>query len=170
MSERRSRDGEEAEALPLTKAAQLLLEECRMVLPGIQALFGFQLVVVFSAEFARQLTGGEQRLHLAAIALSAVAAGIIMTPASLHRHQREITDLFVRVTSRLLLASMVPLALSICLDFYLIGRMVTGREGFALVSAALLAFLGGLWFVLPRARSLQRLIGGPDRPRAKEDR
>ena len=28
-----------AERIPLTKAVELLLEECRMVLPGIQALF-----------------------------------------------------------------------------------------------------------------------------------
>jgi len=39
------------EDLPLSKAAQLLLEECRMVLPGIQALFGFQLIVVFNSRF-----------------------------------------------------------------------------------------------------------------------
>lgn len=30
------------EALPLSEAVTHLLEECRMVLPGIQALFGFQ--------------------------------------------------------------------------------------------------------------------------------
>jgi hypothetical protein len=43
------------EHLPLSKAAQLLLEECRMVLPGIQALFGFQLIAVFNARFAERL-------------------------------------------------------------------------------------------------------------------
>jgi len=34
-----------------------------MVLPGIQALFGFQLIAVFSDGFANKLTRAEQRLH-----------------------------------------------------------------------------------------------------------
>jgi hypothetical protein len=37
-----------AEELTLTDAAGRLLDECRMVLPGIQALFGFQLIAVFN--------------------------------------------------------------------------------------------------------------------------
>ena len=35
----------------LSDMASHLLEECRMVLPGIQALFGFQLMAVFNAKF-----------------------------------------------------------------------------------------------------------------------
>ena len=37
-----------AERVSLSQAAEYLLEECRMVLPGIQALFGFQLGTFFS--------------------------------------------------------------------------------------------------------------------------
>jgi len=33
------------------KTISHLLEECRMVLPGIQALFGFQLIAVFNQPF-----------------------------------------------------------------------------------------------------------------------
>lgn len=151
----------EPEELPLGKAAEFLLDECRMVLPGIQALFGFQLIAVFAEQFAARLSGGEQRLHLAAITLTAVAVGLIMTPAAIHRHSaRKVTDVFIRASSRLLVASMVPLALSLCLDFYLIGVVVTGRHGFAAGAAALLALYGVLWFVLPRARALLHLIGG----------
>ena len=131
-----------------------------MVLPGIQTLFGFQLIAVFSSEFARQLSAGEQRLHLVAMGLTAVAVGLIMTPAALHRHEHKISALFIRTSARLLIASMLPLALSICLDFYLIGRAVTGWSGFAGLSAVLFLFFSGMWFVLPRAKGVQRLIGG----------
>ena len=55
------------EQLSLDSVARLLLEECRMVLPGIQALFGFQLIAVFNEGFSDKLTPGEQKLHLAAI-------------------------------------------------------------------------------------------------------
>src|SRR6266481_2681346 len=56
-----------AEKLPLSKAAEYLLDECRMVLPGIQALFGFQLIAVFNARFEEKLSFSELRLHLLAI-------------------------------------------------------------------------------------------------------
>src|SRR5207237_5558269 len=102
--------------------------------------------------------------HLIAIGLTGLAVGLIMTPAALHRHsRRHVTSLFLRVSGRLLVSSMVPLALSLCLDFYLIGRIITGREEFAVASAALFVVLIGLWFVLPRSRKLQRSIGGPER-------
>jgi hypothetical protein len=44
----------ESEELPLSKAAEYVLDECRMVLPGIQALFGFQLIAVFSPGFREE--------------------------------------------------------------------------------------------------------------------
>jgi hypothetical protein len=38
------------------------IEEARMVLPGIQALFGFQLIAVFNERF-KELTKDEQLIH-----------------------------------------------------------------------------------------------------------
>jgi hypothetical protein len=73
------------ETVPLKDAATFLLDECRMVLPGIQALFGFQLIAVFNERFVEDLTQLERYLHFAAIGLVAVAIALIMTPAALHR-------------------------------------------------------------------------------------
>ena len=56
-----------------------------MVLPGVQALFGFQLIAVFNTGFAEKLSHGEQRVHLLALALVAMAGALIMTPAAYHR-------------------------------------------------------------------------------------
>jgi hypothetical protein len=137
---------EEQEELPLSRAAEYLLEECRMVLPGIQAIFGFQLIAVFNSTFGEKLSIGEQRLHLMAIALSVVAIAIIMTPAALHRQTgpRKVSATFIRVSSRLLLWSMLPLALSICADAYLIARIILGGMAGALVAAGLLGILVAL--------------------------
>jgi Family of unknown function (DUF6328) len=44
------------------KMAREAIEEARMVLPGIQALFGFQLMAVFNQRF-NELTAGEQLIH-----------------------------------------------------------------------------------------------------------
>jgi hypothetical protein len=154
--------GDEQEQLPLSKAAEYLLDECRMVLPGIQALFGFQLIVVFNRAFGEKLSAGEQRLHLVAIALVVVAVAIIMTPAALHRgmNPRQVSATFIRVSTRLLLWSMVPLALSICADFYLVGRIILGSTTVALWATGLFALFVMLWFVVPRAQTLQRILGG----------
>ena len=153
---------EHREELPLAKAAQYLLEECRTVLPGIQALFGFQLIAVFNPGFAQKLSPAEQHLHLVAIALIAVAVALIMTPAAYHRQTgpREVTETFIRVSTRLLLWSMVPLAVGICIEFYLVAHIVLSGILVPLLAVALLAVFVACWFVLPRVRAVQGAVGG----------
>src|SRR3954464_9268726 len=114
------------EKISLDSAAAHLLEECRMVLPGIQALFGFQLIAVFNDGFSQKLPEGGQILHYAAIVLVAVAIALVMTPAAIHRRtsQREVSERFIWLSSGLVLASMVPLAIGLCLEGYLIGILV----------------------------------------------
>ena len=145
---------EEREELSLAQSAQYLLAEARTVLPGIQALFGFQLIAVFNASFTEQLTTGEQRLHLLAIGLVALAIALVMSPAAYHRQTspRAVTDTFIRISTRLLLWSMGPLALSLCLDLYLIGRIILGTAFALILPAALFAVFFILWFLLPRLR------------------
>ena len=152
---------DEREELSLSKAAQFLLEECRMVLPGIQALFGFQLVAVFSPGFDEKLSAAEQAIHLGAITLAAMAIALIMTPAALHRQSggRQVSGRFVRLSTRLLLWSMFPLALSICLDFYLIARVILGGSAAAaLIGVTLFGVFTLFWFIVPRVKALQSLI------------
>jgi Family of unknown function (DUF6328) len=153
----------EREVLPLSKAAQLLLEECRMVLPGLQALFGFQLMAVFNSRFAEALGRGEQRLHLVALVLSAVAVALIMAPAAIHRQHgpRQVSETFLKVSTRLLLVSMLPLALSLCLDSYVVAFVILGSRRVALgLSAGLFATFVLLWLVVPRTRRLLHALGG----------
>lgn len=139
----------------LTDAVQQTLDEARMVLPGIQALFGFQLIAVFNDGFARRLDGGEQLLHLVAIILVALAAALIMTPAAYHRQAlpRRTDERFLELASNFLTAAMVPLALGLVLDLYLVARIILGsRTPAGALAIGLLAVLSGLWFLYPRSR------------------
>ena len=143
----------EVEALSLDDAASHLLEECRTIVPGVQAVFGFQLIAVFNQGFGEKLSVGEQRLHLAAIALVVVAMALVMAPAALHRQAepRSVSDRFLVAASRMLLWSLAPLALGLCLDVYLVARVVLGAGTIAAALAAvLLAVLGTFWYALPR--------------------
>jgi len=157
----RDGSGEERQRLDLAEAAQTLLDECRMVLPGVQALFGFQLIAVFNTRFADELSSGEQELHLLAIALVALSAALIMTPAAVHRHRgpREVTTTFLAVSTRLLLAGMIPLAIALSLDFFLIARLIVGEPPALPLAMGLFAILGFLWLVFPRWGRLHFLLG-----------
>jgi hypothetical protein len=142
----------ERQTLELFQAVELLLEECRTVLPGIQGLFGFQLVAVFSAHFHDALSRGEQHMHLLAIALIAGAIALIMTPAATHRQGDpcEVTKRFLRLSTKLLLASMIPLTLGMSIDFYLVARVTTNSGVASVFASVLFAVFVGLWFIAPR--------------------
>jgi hypothetical protein len=141
------------EEVKLDSAAAHLLEECRMILPGIQALFGFQLIAVFNDGFDHKLAPGEQQLHFLALFLVAVSAALVMAPAAIHRQsqQREVSERFIWLSSLLVRMSMLPLALGLCLDVYLIARVVFDASAAGFASAAgLFVILMGLWYVVPR--------------------
>jgi hypothetical protein len=162
MTQTTDRRTASVEPLSLDDAAQHLLNEARMVLPGIQALFGFQLIAVFNQEFAQKLSSAEQLFHLAATTLVACAVALVMTPAALHRQLEpdSVSEGFIRVSSRLLLSSMLPLAMGISADLYLVARIILGTAGPAAVLATVMLVLYlWLWFVLPRSRALRRVTG-----------
>jgi Family of unknown function (DUF6328) len=159
MSESESKE----EQLSLDSVARLLLEECRMVLPGIQALFGFQLIAVFNEGFSDKLTPGEQKLHLAAIISTVVAIAAIMAPAALHRQLEafSVSDRFIRIASRLLLLSMLPLTISLSLDVYLIAKIILkSMELGLLVAVFICVLLLSFWFGLSIVERLRSTFYG----------
>jgi hypothetical protein len=143
----------DCEPLELNDEATHIFEECRMVLPGIQALFGFQLIAVFNASFRQVLSFREQCLHLGAIACSAIAVALVMAPAAMHRigEPRSVSRRLVNTTSRLLELGLVPLMLGICTDFYLIARItLRSTRVSAVLALVLLGVFVGLWGLVPR--------------------
>lgn len=125
-----------------------VLTEARLVLPGAQALLGFQFIAVLMEGF-NQLAPHAKTVHLISLGLIALSTILLMTPAAYHRlvENGEETEDFYRFASRLVLAAMVPLALGICGDFFVVVLKVTASEGIALVAAAIaLLFFFGLWF------------------------
>src|SRR5215471_2224426 len=96
--------GDRVEKQGMPNATRNVLEECRMVLPGIQALFGFQLIAVFNHPFFELLGRGEQIAHLVALAMTAVAVALVMTPAAYHRqvHPDAVSKRHLRISSLML--------------------------------------------------------------------
>src|SRR5215831_350884 len=95
--------------------------EARMVLPGIKALFGFQLIAVFNQRFT-DLSSEQQKVHLAALVLTGISIALIMAPAAYHRQveRDRISAYFLSLTSTLLTLAMLPLAFAIALDTFIV--------------------------------------------------
>jgi hypothetical protein len=127
---------------------QQVLTEVRVVLPGAQALLGFQFISLLMEGFEK-LPQSSKYVHFISLSLVALSVILLMTPAAYHRlvEQGEDTEHFHRFASRILLASMVPLALGITGDFFVVARKITEAEGLSIGLAALaLLIFYGLWF------------------------
>lgn len=145
----------------LSDSISHMLEECRMVLPGIQALFGFQLIAVFNSTFWAKLDQFEQLLHYMAIGLVALSVALVMTPAAYHRQAEPATvsKRFLIISTKLLFGSMYPLMGGILLDFYLIGSLILQSRLLSLLATLCLwCVFTVLWILLPRVQFLQRWL------------
>ncbi|MFL5351478.1 DUF6328 family protein [Archangium sp.] len=135
-----------------------VLTESRVVLPGAQALMGFQFATMLMKPFD-ELPASSKLVHLGSLALVALSVILLLTPAAWHRivEQGEETERFHRFASRTVLASLVPLALGLSGDLYVVVRKVLGSVPLAVASAlACLAVCYGLWFGLTLARRARR--------------
>jgi hypothetical protein len=137
----------------LDKRAEAAIEEARMVLPGIQALFGFQLIAGFNQGF-NQLSATEQYLHYSSLVLVTIAIAIIMTPAAYHRivEQGSVSLFFVRLISWLIAVAMVPLMIALGLEVYVVGIVILKAQALsAVIAGAVVVLVAALWFGFPFA-------------------
>jgi hypothetical protein len=128
-----------------------VLTEARVVLPGVQALLGFQLVVVLTEAFDK-LPTSSALIHLAALAAVAVSTVLLIAPAAHHRivYGGEDSDEFPPIAGAYLLGATVFLALGMAGDWYVIAAKVLKSEFWGVVTAVLTACAClGLWHVLP---------------------
>jgi hypothetical protein len=141
------------EEISLDTAASHLIEECRMVIPGIQALFGFQLIAIFNQGFDDKLAEPVQVVHLVALILTALSMALVMTPAAIHRIAEpvSVSERFLWMASNLLLAGMVSLALGVALDVFVVTTALTRSHAIGLgVGVMALILFFALWLGLPR--------------------
>ena len=101
----------ESEKQRLNRNLDQLLQELRVVLPGVQVLFAFLLAVPFSSRFG-QVDGFERDVYFVALLLSAVAVALLMAPSIQHRilFRHEQKRYLVALGSALAIAGMTALA------------------------------------------------------------
>jgi hypothetical protein len=139
---------------PLEAQVEQLLTEARVIIPGAQALLGFQLTVTLTRAF-QQLPADAKLLHAAALFCVGIAVVLLMAPASLHRisFAGEDDPEFLRIASMFVIAAPAPLALGIALDTYVAaGRALESASGAAAMAITAAVVLFGLWYVFPLSR------------------
>jgi Family of unknown function (DUF6328) len=143
---------------PLQARIEQMLVEARVVLPGAQALFGFQLAIVLTQSF-EQLPAASKLVHAASLCLVALAVVLLMAPAPYHRivYAGEDTQDMYRVGSALVTSATLPLALGLAGDVYVVIEKISGSVVAALFAGGLVLFLLiGLWYIYPLAVARMR--------------
>lgn len=141
-------DEEKVTEVKLADKVDHVLTETRVVLPGAQALLGFQFSSVLVEGF-NKLSEISQYLHLLSLMLIALSTILLMTPAAYHRivERGEDTEHFHRLAGKFVLSAMVTLALGIIINFYVVVDKVTTSVSLALVGSGIMLFLFyGIWF------------------------
>lgn len=132
----------------LTDKIRHVLTEARMVLPGAQALLGFQFIAVFKEGFDK-LPPASKDIHIASLVATGLSTILLMTPAAYHRlvEEGEETERFHRFATHMVLAAMAVMALGISGDFFVVVAKVTNSVLVAAFAAgAALTVFYGLWF------------------------
>jgi hypothetical protein len=138
----------EGKNTPTETKVKNVLAEARVILPGVQALLGFQINTMLSDGFDK-LPESSKYIHLTSLALMAISIILLMTPAPYHRivERGEDTEHFQRFASRLVLWAMVPLALGLSGDFFVLVRKVSQSALAAGVAAGvMLVVFYAAWF------------------------
>ena len=135
-----------------------MLTEARVVLPGVQALLGFQLVSVISQSFEK-LPSSSKLVHAASLGCITVAVILLIAPATYHRivFSGQDTEEVHRIGSWFVTSATIPLALGLAGNLYVVLTEITASERIGGVIAGLaLMFLIGLWHILPAVIRLRR--------------
>jgi hypothetical protein len=143
-------------ATPLSTQVDQLLTEARLIIPGAQALLGFQLTVTLTRAFS-ELPPESKAAHAVALCCVGLSVLLLMAPASLHRiaFDGEDDPQFVHIGSWLVIWAPLPLAFAIALDTYVAaGRALqSSATAIALAVAAIAALLGS-WYIYPTWRRM----------------
>jgi hypothetical protein len=127
-----------------------LLQELRVVLPGVQVLFAFLLTVPFSARFG-EVSPLQQTVFFATLTCTAISAGLLIAPSAHHRllWRQQAREHRLRLANRLAIAGMVLLVPGMVGAMFVITDILFGSTAAAAATAAITAFFLYVWFVIP---------------------
>jgi len=130
-----------------------LLNELRVLLPGVQVLFAFLLAVPFASGFDR-VTELQRDAYTVSLAAAFGSIVCLVAPTTYHRIQWRQRDkeAMLRFANAIAIVGAALLALSMTASALLVGDYLFSLTAGIVAAVAAGAAFVGLWFVLPLAR------------------
>jgi hypothetical protein len=149
MSQRQEKTEEDPQERTARELIELL-QELRIVLPGVQVLFAFLLTVPFSQGFTK-LDSLQREVFFATLLCTAVATALLIAPSSQHRvlfrqGVREQRVLLGNLLAILGLALLVPAMVGV---LFVITDLLFGAVAAIVVTVVVALVFVLLWFVVP---------------------
>ena len=127
-----------------------LLQELRIVLPGVQILFAFLLTVPFNQRFT-QLDAAQRDVFFVTLLCTAAATALLIAPSAHHRllWRQGVRERRLRLGNALTIAGLSFLVPAIVGVMFVITGLIFGSLVAAAVTVVMVVAFTGLWFVLP---------------------
>jgi amino acid transporter len=133
-----------------------LLNELRVVLPGVTVLLAFLLAVPFAKGWPK-VTPFERDMFVVAFLSAALSVALLTAPSSYHRLRFRHGDKehMVRVGNRLAIAGIVAFAVALEAVVLLVMSYVLSLTAAIVAAASLFVVVGTLWYGLPLYAALR---------------
>lgn len=138
-----------------------LLQELRVVLPGVQVLFAFLLTVPFQWDESK-ITAFQEKVYFATLLLTALSAALLMSAPAYHRltFRLQQKDRMIRVANRLAILGLGSLAVAMVGAIVLVTDYLFGPVTTVVAGGAAFAVFTALWYLLP----LQQRVSAGQEP------
>jgi hypothetical protein len=141
----------------LDRNLEELLQELRVILPGVQVLFAFLLVVPFNQRFA-DVTAFQKDLYLGTLLCAAAASACLIAPSIQHRiafRTQDKENLIFRA-NQLVIVGGALLAVAMTGAIWLVTGFLFRDSLTAAAVVIVAAVFATLWFGVPLVRLRQR--------------
>lgn len=162
---------EESESERLDRNLNEMLQELRVVIPGVQVLFAFLLTVPFQQRFA-EINSFQRDVYFATLICTAISAILLMSPTAYHRltfrYQQKRRLVFY--SNRFAIAGLTFLALAMTGALLLVTDVLFSTTAAAIVTGSTVTAFLVLWYALPLRRRLSLRAEGQEPLAESEDR
>jgi hypothetical protein len=143
----RTARSEEDEAERLDRELIELLNELRVVMPGVQVLFGFLLTVPFQQRF-ETIDDFQRIVYFVTLLLVAASSAFLMGPSAFHRltFREGQKPYLIRLATRQTIVGMALLALAMNGVLLLLTDLLFHATAVTIVVVAMVGLFGWLWF------------------------
>lgn len=153
----------ESEGERLDRNLGELLQELRVVLPGVQVLFAFLLAVPFQQNFSK-VTEFQKDVYFGTLMMTALSAALLMSPSAYHRltFRLQQKDHLIFLSNRFAIVGLGALALGMTGAIVLVTDFLFGAIPTILAGTASLGFFAVFWYALPLKRRFSADSPDPD--------